>query len=218
LTTHREVQHVVRPNEFVISGRETLLEASIAALVREAHPQAAVRTVSPSSPSRSGVRVLFSDTGRWLHVATADGPDADTVQALADGAATFVTTACDETEFRKALDGLCAAAAEDLSSRTLRWVAERAVGRLGPGNEARQGERTALTARERTVLRLLAEGLSTLELAGALDISANTVRAHVRSLSMKLEASGRARLLAAARAQGFPEAFAASGQRAVGFD
>ena len=206
-------QHLARPGEFVISGRETLLEASIAALVRETHPGAAVRTAAAPG---AGVRVTLSDSGRWFHIAPGDGPDADSVQALADGAATVVSMASDESEFHEALASICDTAGDDLPSRTLRWMAERTVGLLRGGQGAGEPGKTALTGRERTVLRLLAEGLSTNELAAALEISANTVRAHVRSLSMKLEASGRARLLAAARAQGFPEAFAAASGRAAG--
>lgn len=196
------------PTEFVVTGREQLLAASIAALIREAHPGVAVRVVAAHPDAGCGLRVLLSETGRWLHLAVADGPDADTVQALADGAATVVTLSSDQTEFHQALVALSGPASDDLGSRTLRWMAERTAGLLRHPNGTPHPGKTALTGRERAVLRLLAEGLSTEELARALEISSNTVRSHVRSLSMKLEVSGRARVLAAARAQGFPEAFA----------
>lgn len=207
---------MARQSEFVVSGQERLLQAAIAAFVREAHPEATVRTDIAPSPDFAGVRVLLSDTGRWLHIAPGEGPDTGSVQALADGAAIVVSMETSEPEFREALDGLARAPADDLPSRTLRWMAERTVSLLRVGGAGRQGEQSPLTGRERTVLRLLAEGRSTTEVAAALKISTHTVRAHVRSLSMKLEASGRARLLAAARAQGFPEAFATSAGRAAG--
>jgi len=50
---------------------------------------------------------------------------------------------------------------------------------------------TPLTAREKEVLRLAATGLSTRDLAQALDVSTNTVKAHMSSIFAKLNVTGR---------------------------
>jgi two-component system NarL family response regulator len=51
--------------------------------------------------------------------------------------------------------------------------------------------RTNLTARELEVLKMLARGLTNKEIGGALNISGNTVRNHVKSIIEKLEVSDR---------------------------
>ncbi len=57
-------------------------------------------------------------------------------------------------------------------------------------------EAEQLTARELEVVRLIAMGLETSELAGRLYISEHTVRAHVRNAMGKLGARTRAHLVA----------------------
>jgi LuxR family maltose regulon positive regulatory protein len=59
-----------------------------------------------------------------------------------------------------------------------------------------------LTEREREVLGLLANLLSTEEIAGTLFISVNTVRTHVRSILRKLGATRRNEAIRRARALG----------------
>jgi DNA-binding NarL/FixJ family response regulator len=59
-----------------------------------------------------------------------------------------------------------------------------------PG-EARAGQLEPLTAREREVLELLAEGLSNRRIADRLGISEHTAKFHVASVSGKLGASSR---------------------------
>lgn len=64
-----------------------------------------------------------------------------------------------------------------------------AVERLVRHDEA--GERTGLSARELEVLRLMASGHSTNEIACQLDLSVHTTRNHVRNLMSKLGAHSR---------------------------
>jgi PAS domain S-box-containing protein len=54
----------------------------------------------------------------------------------------------------------------------------------------------ALTAREAQVVRLIAGGLDTAEIAATLHVSPNTVRSHVRNAMSKLGARTRAQLVA----------------------
>ena len=56
-----------------------------------------------------------------------------------------------------------------------------------------------LTPREYEVLRLLARGLATKEIADTLHLTTNTVRSYVQSLLLKLQARSRIEALAAAR-------------------
>jgi DNA-binding NarL/FixJ family response regulator len=82
----------------------------------------------------------------------------------------------------------------------------RSVGGVRPapsGVEARRSE--TLTAREREVLRLVAEGRSNSEVAGRLFISAKTVSVHVSNVLAKLGASGRTEAAALARRRGLLE-------------
>ena len=66
----------------------------------------------------------------------------------------------------------------------------RAAARARPGQ---------LTEREQDVLVLLAEGLSTADIAGRLVVSPRTVEHHVTAVLRKLAAPTRARAVAAAR-------------------
>jgi DNA-binding NarL/FixJ family response regulator len=62
--------------------------------------------------------------------------------------------------------------------------------------------RTELSARERQVLRYLANGRSNKEIGTILVISENTVKAHVKSILTKLDAIGRAEAIAIAIKRG----------------
>lgn len=70
---------------------------------------------------------------------------------------------------------------------------------VAPATPAR---RTLVSAREREVLLLLAEGHSNKEIAEGLFISESTVKSHLYHLSARLEAPNRVALLAKARALG----------------
>lgn len=58
-------------------------------------------------------------------------------------------------------------------------------------HEAHHGMTSYLTAREREVLRLVAVGLSTREIASALHLSAHTVRNHLSNIREKLQARSK---------------------------
>jgi DNA-binding NarL/FixJ family response regulator len=59
-----------------------------------------------------------------------------------------------------------------------------------------------LTAREREILEVLAEGLDNYEIAARLDISEKTVRNHVSTIFGKLQIKSRAHAVALARDAG----------------
>jgi LuxR family maltose regulon positive regulatory protein len=60
----------------------------------------------------------------------------------------------------------------------------------------------ALTERELAVLRLLGGSLSQREIAGALYVSMNTVKTHIRGIYRKLDASTRTQAVSRARQLG----------------
>ncbi len=97
----------------------------------------------------------------------------------------------------------------DLLSALMRVVNGRAVidprvaGAVRPrAQPAGRGQPALLTTRERDVLRLIARGLTTAQIAERLERSPNTVKSHARSLFGKLAAHNRVQALAAARERG----------------
>ena len=86
--------------------------------------------------------------------------------------------------FRRAVAGELVLPAHDLSS-----VLDRIHDRPPGGSDAARLAR--LTGREREILRLLAEGRSTFEVAAELGISVGTVQSHVKNLLAKLGAHSK---------------------------
>ena len=69
------------------------------------------------------------------------------------------------------------------------------------GTTTTLAETPMLSARERQILELLAQGLSNKQLARALSVSENTVKTHLGNLYAKLGVGRRTEALAAARRQ-----------------
>ena len=67
---------------------------------------------------------------------------------------------------------------------------------------ARQPPGGLLSDRELEVLRLLASRLTTTEIAGALFVSANTLKSHMKSIYRKLDVSSRADAVREGEARG----------------
>jgi two-component system, NarL family, nitrate/nitrite response regulator NarL len=86
------------------------------------------------------------------------------------------------------------------------WLEWRSASRLL--EELRQREQGArdvgslLTSREQEILHLLCRSLRNKEIAGALSISADTVKVHVRHIYEKLQVKGRSALLSYAEEKG----------------
>jgi DNA-binding NarL/FixJ family response regulator len=84
-------------------------------------------------------------------------------------------------------------------------LAPAAAARLAEAVRAPRGT-GPLTAREREVLRLIAQGLPGKQIAGALGISERTVKFHTAALIRKLGADNRAQAVAVAAQRGLLEA------------
>jgi DNA-binding CsgD family transcriptional regulator len=147
----------------------------------------------------AGVMVRDAGSGRWLFLAAPGVPGSwvdGALGAVANGATAVITV--DST--RESLD--CAFDALATGRLYLaREVAREVMGRTAPATAAEPAG-PELTARELQVLQLVAEGSSNAEIAEALAISRNTVRTHLRSLAVKMDAANRTRLLNKARSLG----------------
>jgi two-component system NarL family response regulator len=67
---------------------------------------------------------------------------------------------------------------------------------------AQRAQEEHLTEREEQILKLLAEGLSNRAIGQALHISESTVKSHLKSLFVKLDATSRAEAIALAARRG----------------
>lgn len=132
----------------------------------------------------SPVRVLLISGGNDSEVAH---------EAIAQGAAGFLSKDAEESEIR---DGIIAVAggrsvlSEALQSGVLDLIRSRASGAV------------QLSGRERELLELAAEGLTTGEIAARLHLSPNTVKTYWQRLYEKLGATDRASAMAEAIRRG----------------
>jgi len=84
----------------------------------------------------------------------------------------------------------------------VRFAGDGEAAELTLSSAARETEQTILTAREREVVALLAEGLSNKEIARRLGIALDTAKFHVGRVIDKLDATGRTDAVAHAARRG----------------
>lgn len=142
------------------SGEEAVTMAA------ELHPRVVVMDVAMRGTSglEATRAILAQDSGVAVLMLSMHAEETLVKQALASGARGYV--------LKSALD-------LDLPAAVLRVAAGEAV--LDPAlaqRPAAAGERTSLTPRELEVLQLICDGLSNREIAGRLNLSANTVAVH----------------------------------------
>ncbi|MEH0932420.1 response regulator transcription factor [Micromonospora sp. CPCC 205558] len=139
-------------------------------------------------------RILAERPTTRILVLTTFGDDDHLYPALTAGACGFLLKDAPPTEL---LDGIRRAAAGDspFSPEVLRRLVQRAVHARPEPAPAMPG----LTARERDVLNLVAEGLSNTEIADRLHIGVTTVKTHITSLMTKTDSPNRVRLALFAR-------------------
>jgi DNA-binding NarL/FixJ family response regulator len=139
-------------------------------------------------------RVLAERPATRVLVLTTFGDDDHLYPALTAGATGFLLKDAPPDEL---LDGIRRAAAGDspFSQEVLQRLVRRAVAaRTEPPREV-----AGLTARERDVLDLVAQGLSNTEIADRLHIGVTTVKTHITSLMTKTDSPNRVRLALFAR-------------------
>jgi DNA-binding NarL/FixJ family response regulator len=139
-----------------------------------------------SDPSMAATRVL---------ILTTFDPDEYVYGALRAGASGFLLKDTRPLDLLRAIEIVAAGEALLAPSITRRLIAEFAARRDPAGAPPALAE---LTAREREVTRLIAEGLTNGEIAGRLVISPLTAKTHVSNVLRKLGCRDRAALVALA--------------------
>ena len=150
-----------------------------------------------ADPALSATRVLILTTFET---------DEYVARALRAGASGFLGKDVGADEL---LDGIRTVASGDslLSPTATRTLITRFLAAPEPGSHLAPPERlTALTAREREVMALVAEGRSNTEIAEILFVSPLTIRTHVQRAMTKLDARDRAQLVVIAYQSGLVRA------------
>jgi DNA-binding NarL/FixJ family response regulator len=177
-------------------------------LVREHAP--AVALLDIRMPVMDGLQaarhVIALSPGTRVLILTTFDADEYVYEALRAGASGFLLKDAPADQLISAVRSLAAGDALIDPAITRRLISRFALAAHGPAglpNELRQ-----LTARELEVLRLVARGLSNLEIARELVVEENTVKTHVSRILMKLGLRDRVQAVVLAYEVGFvtPEA------------
>jgi len=152
-------------------------------------------------PIRDGLEILAALRQARLPtrvvILTGDGTSDAIYDAMTLGAAGFLTK---QSTIAEICDAIVAAADGDTV------LAPSVQAGLVSELRARElGERTSLTARELEVLRLVAEGLTSPQIAERLQIRRSTVKTHVQNVFEKLGVSDRAAAVATGMRRGLVE-------------
>ena len=148
----------------------------------------------------------FGDAGAGLPalVIVADVPTADVVEALRAGVRAVLPTASAAPAVTAAVQaaaaGLVTLRPQDADAALARTPGDPRAD--APAPAARPTTPGVLSAREREVLALMAEGLANKQIAGRLGISEHTVKAHVAAIFGKLGAGTRAEAVVTAARRG----------------
>lgn len=129
-----------------------------------------------------------------IAIVTVSDHDEDLFEAIKSGAEGYLLKDVDEAELESALNAL-AAGQPTLSPRLAARILDE-FARLGREPQHGEEAREELTAREKEVVQLLAEGATNKEIAGALHISEHTVHFHVKNILAKLHLRNRAQAVA----------------------
>ena len=149
-------------------------------------------------PGGGGVAVLEAVTKelpdvRFLALSVSDAP-ADVIAVIRAGARGYVTKTIDADGLIDAVARIHAGDAV-FGPRLAGFVLDAFAGALPAGGAADE-ELDLLTAREKEVLRHLARGYPSREIAGRLHLSVKTIETHVSSVLRKLPLSNRHELAA----------------------
>ncbi len=154
----------------------------------------------PEMGGLDATRVLVADKSETkVVVVTASEDDADLFEAIKSGAQGFIPKNLEASQFFELLDGVTRgepALTPGLARKVLREFAK-------PEEPREERTATTLTEREREVLELLVQGItSNRELAERLVVSENTIKYHLRNILDKLHVQNRAQVIAYALRHG----------------
>jgi DNA-binding NarL/FixJ family response regulator len=171
--------------EFEVAGEAGNGESALE-IIRKLQPDVVLLDVNmPGMGGVETVRALKRSEACRILMLTISKNDEDLFGAIAAGADGYLLKNVEPDELKKAIL-LIQQGFSILSPHVTRQIF-KAVG-SEPGFVSDSG----LSSRELEVLDCLAEGKTTLQIAGELYISENTVKTHVRHILEKLEASNRA--------------------------
>jgi DNA-binding NarL/FixJ family response regulator len=162
-------------------------------LIRETRPDVAL--VDISMPVMNGIEVATragkEHPGTRIVIVTMHADEEFVRRALLAGAAGYLLKQADRAEFEMALRALARGDTWLSAAVSKKVVAGYAQG----GKPAAAEPFEILTPRQREVLQLIAEGLSTKEIAARLDVSVKTVETHRTELMERLGIHGVAGLV-----------------------
>ncbi|WP_369240932.1 response regulator [Streptomyces sp. R21] len=179
-------------------------------LTRVHHPDVVLMDIRmPGTDGLAATATLCADpdlSATRVLILTTFETDEYVARALRAGASGFLGKDVGADEL---LDGIRTVASGDslLSPTATRTLIARFLAAPEPGSHLAPPERlTALTAREREVMALVAEGRSNTEIAEVLFVSPLTIRTHVQRAMTKLDARDRAQLVVIAYQSGLVRA------------
>lgn len=140
-------------------------------------------------------RILENRPGTAIVMLTASASDEHLKSAIELGVSGYLLKNLDANE----LFGLVVGVSRDEVAITPA-IASRVMKNIGFGRRNQEYEK--ITARELEVLKLAAVGNSNLQIAASLQISVNTVKAHLKSILEKLNLENRTQLAAYAAQKG----------------
>jgi two-component system, NarL family, response regulator LiaR len=154
--------------------------------------------VMPELDGLAATRHIVSAIPGQVIILVSRGDDEATgLASLRAGAVGFLTKDLDVDALPRAIEGALKGEAA-ISRRLSMRLIERLRGVTSRAGSLR-GTRSPLTTRESEVIDLLAEGLTTDQIARSLHLSTETVRSHVKHILRKLDARSRAEAVAAAQ-------------------
>ena len=133
---------------------------------------------------------------------TASPEEADIVEAVQAGARGYIPKTTDGITLIKQLKQAVSggvALSEDMTSKLVQALSHKTTGHNTNGSNSF----ALLTQREKETLALISQGKTNKEIADALVVSVNTVRAHVRSLMQKMNLDNRTQLAVHGLREGF---------------
>ncbi|RME47391.1 MAG: DNA-binding response regulator [Chloroflexi bacterium] len=142
---------------------------------------------------------------------TVSDEDQDLFEAIKSGAEGYLLKSLDGAQFLELLQGVDrgeAPISPGMAAKILNEFAQRVRNEQEPEATA---DRDILTDREKEVLHLVVRGLSNREIAGALTISENTVKFHLKNILAKLHARNRTEAVAYALRTGLVHVSPADG-------
>jgi DNA-binding NarL/FixJ family response regulator len=165
-------------------------------LVRRLHPDLVLMDIAmPECSGLEATRLIKAELpeARIVMVTVSDH-DEDLFEAIKSGAEGYLLKDMAEAELEATL-GAIERSEPALSPQLAAKILDE-FARLGREASGRGDRHDELTAREREVLQLVAEGATNKEIASALHLSEHTVNFHVKNILSKLHLRNRAQAVA----------------------